>query len=312
VKIAPCDVGIFFKTDDVKDIVAVGNLPGVDILGILVSVIPEKKCVDEAFLRGAVRVTGDNESILLLGLKKDLLIGPRSWNKFFDIDQEEMSRFVRRKRVLGNLDSRNNQHPVSIPCPLGLFSDVRHIRTKTVLCHGELEPIRKFPQGIVPIHHMIRNSNDIKTCLAKKVYRSSETHGAIGVSCVNMEIAKQHSVRNLNRLMLRIDDEKMIFWLKNGPGFDDIGIKGRSDGRFTFQRIIIDAVETKPCIESSQPLIIVQQRPIEITPYVYPLLQAFFNHIHMALNEFFLFRVIDSGNPIFGNDDRNLKFGYLP
>jgi hypothetical protein len=97
---------------------------------------------------------------------------------------------------------------------------------------------------------MIRNGNDIKTCLAEKVYRSSETHGAIGIFCVNMEIAKQHSVRNLNRLMLRIDDEEMIFWLKNGPGFDDIGIKGRSHGGFAFERIIIDAVQAKPRIES--------------------------------------------------------------
>jgi hypothetical protein len=31
-----------------------------------------------------------------------------------------------------------------------------------------------------------------------------------------------------------MDDEKMIFRLKNGPGFDDIGIKGGSDGGFTF------------------------------------------------------------------------------
>jgi hypothetical protein len=52
-----------------------------------------------------------------------------------------------------------------------------------------------------------------------------------------MEIAKQHSVRNLNGFMLRIDDEKMIFWLKNGPGFpgfDDIGIESCSHGRFAF------------------------------------------------------------------------------
>jgi hypothetical protein len=50
---------------------------------------------------------------------------------------------------------------------------------------------------------------------------------------MNMEIRKQHSVRNLNRLMLRLDDEKMIFRLKNGPGFDDVGIKSRSDRGFT-------------------------------------------------------------------------------
>jgi hypothetical protein len=49
-----------------------------------------------------------------------------------------------------------------------------------------------------------------------------------------MEIAKQHSVRNLNRLMLRIDDEEMIFWLKNGPGFDDIGIESCRHGRLAF------------------------------------------------------------------------------
>jgi hypothetical protein len=81
---------------------------------------------------------------------------------------------------------------------------------------------------------MIRNGNDIKTCLAEKVYRSSETYGAIGISCVNMEITKQHFVKNLNRLMLQIDDEKMIFWLKNGPGLDDIGVERRSHGRFAF------------------------------------------------------------------------------
>jgi hypothetical protein len=49
-----------------------------------------------------------------------------------------------------------------------------------------------------------------------------------------MEITKQHFVKNLNRLMLRIDDEKMIFWLKNGPGLDDIAIKSRSHRGFTF------------------------------------------------------------------------------
>jgi hypothetical protein len=32
--------------------------------------------------------------------------------------------------------------------------------------------------------------------------------------------------------MLRLDDEKMKFWLKNGPGFDDIGVKSRSDRGF--------------------------------------------------------------------------------
>ena len=91
VKIASRNVGIFLQADDVKDIVPVGNLPSVDILGIFVSIIPEKKRIDEALVRGAVGVTGDNESILLLGFKKDLLIAPRGRNKFFDIDEEEMS-----------------------------------------------------------------------------------------------------------------------------------------------------------------------------------------------------------------------------
>jgi hypothetical protein len=55
---------------------------------------------------------------------------------------------------------------------------------------------------------------------------------------------------NLNRFMLRIDDEEMIFWLKNGPGFDDIGIKSRSHGGFAFERIIIYSIQAKPRIES--------------------------------------------------------------
>ena len=50
VKIAPRDVRIFFQTDDVKDIVPVGNLPSVDILAISVSVIPKKKRIDKGFL----------------------------------------------------------------------------------------------------------------------------------------------------------------------------------------------------------------------------------------------------------------------
>jgi hypothetical protein len=197
VKIAPCDVGVFFKADDVKDIVPVGNLPGVDILAIPVPVVPEKKRILKTLLGGVVRVTGNNKSILFLGLEKDLLVVPRSRNEFFDIDQEEMSRFVGRERVLGNLDSRNNQQPISIPCPLCLFCNVRHIRTKTFLCHGEFKQIRKLPKRIVSIHHMIRNGNDIKTCLAEKVYRSPETYRPIGISCVNMEIAKQHYVKSL-------------------------------------------------------------------------------------------------------------------
>ena len=39
-------------------------------------------------------------------------------------------------------------------------------------------------------------------------------------------------IGKFNRFMLRIDDEKMIFWLKKGPGFNNMGIKSCSNGRF--------------------------------------------------------------------------------
>jgi hypothetical protein len=41
---------------------------------------------------------------------------------------------------------------------------------------------------------MIRNRDNIETCLAEKVYRSPETHRAVGIFGVDMEIAKQHFV----------------------------------------------------------------------------------------------------------------------
>jgi len=42
VEITVCDVGIFLETYHVKDIVPVGDLPGIDVSGIFLSVIPQK------------------------------------------------------------------------------------------------------------------------------------------------------------------------------------------------------------------------------------------------------------------------------
>ena len=37
--------GIFFKTDDIKDIVPVCYFPGINIFVVFVSVVPEKKSI---------------------------------------------------------------------------------------------------------------------------------------------------------------------------------------------------------------------------------------------------------------------------
>ena len=191
-KITACNIGVFLKTDDIKDIVPIRDFPGIDIPGILVSVVPEKKGIDKSLLRGAVRVTGDHERILLLCFKKNLFITPSSGDEFFDIDQEDMCGFVRRKRVLGNFDPWNDQQSISIPRPFRLLCDVRHVSLKTVLFYRKVEPPRKFSKGIISIYHMVRNGNDIETCLAEKVHRPFKFHRPVGICCVDMQIAKQH------------------------------------------------------------------------------------------------------------------------
>ena len=85
VEIAPGNVRILLQTDDVKNIVPIGNLPRINVPGIFVPVVPEKQCVYETPFRCVMGVTRDNKRILFLCFKKDLLIIPRSRNEFFYI-----------------------------------------------------------------------------------------------------------------------------------------------------------------------------------------------------------------------------------
>jgi hypothetical protein len=64
VEIAAGDEGQFFQADRIEDIVAVGDLPGVEQRRIVVDMFPEIERVAAPFTFGFVRMRGDGEAAL--------------------------------------------------------------------------------------------------------------------------------------------------------------------------------------------------------------------------------------------------------
>src|ERR1700690_1414703 len=94
--------------------------------------------------------------------------------------------------ILAYLNTRDDEHPIFSPRPLRLRPNFGKIVIKIISPNGQVELSRKLTYHVITAHDMVRDDNNIKTCLAEKIDRIPHLKRTVRKGSVNMKIAQKH------------------------------------------------------------------------------------------------------------------------
>ena len=91
------------------------------------------------------------------------------------------------------------------------------------------------------------------------------------------------------------------------PALNEVRVVCSGAGRPSPQGGKIDRIEPEPGIKPLEPFIVVDQGPVKVSPDIHTLFNALVDNIDMFLHEPDLLLAVFCGNPVFGDDERDIQ-----